>query len=48
MLRYLTQTTKQTGIVDRSAYPTVRSDFPPTAYVVLTRKTELRPEKLHG
>jgi hypothetical protein len=48
MLRYPTQTTKKTGIADRSAYPAVRSDFPPTACVVLTREMGLMPEKLHG
>ena len=38
MLRYPTQTNNKTGIGIRRAYPVVRLDFLPTAYVVLTRK----------
>jgi hypothetical protein len=48
MLRYPTHTAKETGIGDRNTYPAVRPDFPPTAYVVLTRETGFKPERLDG
>ena len=48
MLRYTTQTIGETGMGGRKAYPAARPDFPPTAYVVLTRKTGFKLEKFDG
>jgi hypothetical protein len=48
MLRYTTQIVKETGIAGRRAYPTVRPDFLPTAYVVLTRERGFKSEKFDG
>ena len=48
MLRYTTQIIKETGIGDRRAYPAVRPNFLPTAYVVLTRETGFKSEKFDG
>jgi len=48
MLLYPTQTTEETGIGGRKAYPDARPDFLPTAYVVLTRETGFKSEKFDG
>jgi hypothetical protein len=48
MLRYATQIIKKTGNGRRNAYPGMRPDFLPTAYVVLTRETGLKSEKFDG
>lgn len=48
MLRYHAKIARETGICGRKAYPAARPDFRPTAYVVLTRQTGLKPEKFHG
>ena len=48
MLRYTTHIIDETGIGRRSAYPTARPDFLPTAYVVLTRETGFKSEKFDG
>ena len=48
MLRYPTKIVNETGIGGRSAYPGVRLDFLPTAYVVLTREKGFKSEKFDG
>jgi len=48
MFRYTTKIVKETGIGGRRAYPAVRPDFHPTAYVVLTRETGFKSEKFDG
>jgi len=48
MLRYTTKIVKETGVGGRKAYPAVRLDFSPTAYVVLTRETGFKLEKFDG
>jgi hypothetical protein len=48
MFRYTTTNTKETGIDGCNAYPAVRPDFLPTAYVVLTRETGFKSEKFDG
>ena len=48
MLRYPTKIVNETGIGGRSAYPGVRLDFLPTAYVVLTRETGFGPGTFRG
>ena len=48
MFRYTTKIVKETGIGGRSAYSVVRPDFPPPAYVVLTRETGFESEKFDG
>ena len=48
MLRHATQIISKTGIGGRSAYPGVRLDFLPTAYVVLTREKGFKSEKFDG
>jgi hypothetical protein len=48
MLRYVAKIVEETGIGGRNAYPAVRPDFLPTAYVVLTRETGFKSEKFDG
>jgi hypothetical protein len=48
MLRYTTKIAKEAGIGGRNPYPAVRLNFPPTAYVVLTRETGFKSEKFDG
>jgi hypothetical protein len=48
MLRYPTNVITETGNGGRSAYPAARPDFPPPAYVVLTRETGFKSEKFDG
>ncbi len=48
MLRYTTEIANEIEILVRRAYPAARSDFAPTAYVVLTRARGIKPEKCRG
>lgn len=48
MLRYPTLIISQSGITLRRPYPAIRSGFPPSAYVVLTRETDFGGEKIHA
>jgi hypothetical protein len=45
MLRYATEITNEIEIRTNRAYPAARFDFAPTAYVVLTRAKDIKPEK---
>jgi hypothetical protein len=48
MLLYTTEIAKEIEIRANRAYPAARSDFAPTAYVVLTRAKNIKPEKCCG
>lgn len=48
MLRYPPLIISQFGMTLRRPYPVIRSGFPPSAYVVLTRKTGFGGEKIHA
>jgi hypothetical protein len=48
MLRYATVITSKSGIFVRKPYPAARTDFPPTAYVVLTREVGFGRRKFRG
>jgi hypothetical protein len=48
MVRYITEIANEIEIRVRRAYPAARSDFAPTAYVVLTRAKGIKPEKCRG
>lgn len=48
MLRYPTLIIIESGMSLRRLYPATRSGFPPSAYVVLTRKTGFGGEKIHA
>jgi predicted sugar kinase len=48
MLLHATEITKEIEFLVRQAYPAARSDFAPTAYVVLTREKGIKPEKRRG
>jgi hypothetical protein len=48
MLRYATIITRKSGIIVREPYPAARAEFPPTAYVVLTREVGFGRRKFRG
>lgn len=48
MLRYLPIIIIESGMRHRRPYPAIRAGFPPSAYVVLTRKTGFGGEKIHA
>lgn len=48
MLLYTTEITDEIEICANRAYPAARSDFAPTAYVVLTRTKGIKLEKCRG
>jgi hypothetical protein len=48
MFCYHTIITGKSGIPVRRPYPGLRPDFPPTAYVVLTREMGFGLEKFRG
>jgi hypothetical protein len=48
MLRYPSPIVCKSGISFRLPYPAIRSGFPPSAYVVLTRETGFGGEKFRG
>lgn len=48
MLLYTTEITNKIEIHADRAYPAARSDFAPTAYVVLTRTKGIKLEKCRG
>lgn len=48
MLRYPKENIIEIEISCRKAYFAIRPDFLPTAYVVLTRESRLRRQKLYG
>lgn len=48
MLRYTTEIANEIEISVSRAYPAARSDFAPTAYVVLTRAKGIKPENCRG
>jgi hypothetical protein len=48
MVRYTTEITNEFEIYFCRAYPAARSDFAPTAYVVLTRAKDVKLEKCRG
>ena len=48
MSRYLTEIKKEFEFSCRRAYPPIRHDFRPAAYVVLTRDGGFVTEEVHG
>jgi hypothetical protein len=48
MLRHTTEIINEIEIRANRAYPAARSNFAPTAYVVLTRAKDIKLEKCRG